>query len=574
MWQSINEAIHNNPKQWFWWSTAIVALYLSIGAVLGFDVCDNGQYMTFYANIFTAPESVGYHFMYYLSGIVGGTFLAICPAMGLLGMRLLGLACLVLCMFTVWRILKPHISATAIVVGNTLSMVAFVALPVTFCYDLLSIALYLLAIELLLKPRMLTALVGGCLLGINAFSRTPNVLGFIFAFIPLLAVWCGGKSLKKGAQLAAVSIAGIAVGVGGVIVLMAALDHLTIFTDNLATLRHIAADNSGESSHNIVSLITQQFSFYYIEFTTWFKLASIIGIYTVLRQRIGSPFIRVMLLLGASSASVWLMWRMLPLQPIWALCAIGCLTAIWLNRGNTRYVAVVALLLMLIFPMGSDSGFNNGTIILMLASPIAIAVCMKHTLMFRTGYFIAAFTIVCIAKMVTNGAYFDGGPLWKKTATINSPRAAGILTTPERAAIVNDALKGIQPWVKPGDTLLVYGSMPMLNYLTDTRPAMDCCWPELLSTSLIAERLSKIAKPPLVLRQKFVSIGTKFSAPTDSLLQTYGDSKSTFCSDTKIAALNDFLTENHYQKVFENTHFVLYTPQKNAKKTDLHTVAK
>ena len=573
-WQKIQAFIDTRPRRWLACSIAGIAIYLLLGVFWGVDVCDNGQYMTFYANIFTAPETVGYHFMYYLSGIVGGTFLAICPAMGLLGMRLLGLACLVLCMFTVWRILKPHISATAIVVGNTLSMVAFVALPVTFCYDLLSIALYLLAIEQLLKPRMLTALVGGCLLGINAFSRTPNVLGFIFAFIPLLAVWCGGKSLKKGAQLAAASIAGIAVGVGGIFVLMAALGHLTIFTDNLATLRHIAADNSGESSHNIVSLITQQFSFYYIEFTTWFKLASIIGIYTVLRQRIGSPFIRVMLLLGALSASVWLMWRMLPLQPIWALCAIGCLTAIWLNRGNTRYVAVVALLLMLIFPMGSDSGFNNGTIILMLASPIAIAVCMKHTLMLRTGYFIAAFAIVCIAKMVTNGAYFDGGPLWKKTAAINSPRAAGILTTPERAAIVNDALKGIQPWVKPGDTLLVYGSMPMLNYLTDTRPAMDCCWPELLSTSLMAERLSKIAKPPLVLRQKFVSIGTEFSAPTDSLLQTYGDSKSTFCSDTKIAALNDFLTENHYQKVFENTHFVLYTPQKNAKKTDLHTVAK
>lgn len=576
-WQNIQAFIDTRPRRWLACSIAGIAIYLLLGVFWGFDVCDNGQYMTFYANIFTAPETVGYHFMYYLSGIVGGTFLAICPAMGLLGMRLLGLACLVLCMFTVWRILKPHISATAIVVGNTLSMVAFVALPVTFCYDLLSIALYLLAIEQLLKPRMLTALVGGCLLGINAFSRTPNVLGFIFAFIPLLAVWCGGKSLKKGAQLAAVSIAGIAVGVGGIIVLMAALGHLTIFTDNLATLRHIAADNSGESSHNIVSLITQQFSFYYIEFTTWFKLASIIGIYTVLRQRICSPFIRVMLLLGALSVSVWLMWRMLPLQPIWALCAIGCVTAIWLNCGNMRSVAVVALLLMLILPMGSDSGFNNGSIILMLASPIAIAVCMEHTRMFRTGYFTVAFAIVCMGKMITGGAYFDGGPLWQKTATINSPHVTGVFTTPERAAIVNDALKGIQPWVKPGDTLFVYGSMPMLNYLTDTRPAMDCCWPELLSTSLLNNRLEKYnGHLPFILRQKFLSMGSTFSEPTDSLLTTYGRhaDNNMFYFDTKIAALNDFLTENHYQKVFENTHFVLYTPQKNAKKTDLHTVAK
>lgn len=561
MWQSINKAIHNRPKQWLWWSTAIVTLYLSTGVFFGFDVCDNGQYMTFYSNIFTAPESVGYHFMYYLSGIVGGAFLAISPAMGLLGMRLFGLACLVMCMLSVWRILKPHISATAIVVGNALSMVAFVALPVTFCYDLLSITLYLLAIEQLLKPRIIPALVGGCLLGINAFSRTPNVLGFVFAFIPLLTAWCGEKSLKKGAKLTGASIVGIVVGVGGIIALMALLGHLSIFTDNLATLRHIATDNPSESSHSIISLITQQFSFYYIEFSTWFKLASIIGIYTVLRQRICSPPIRIMLLLGALSVSVWLMWRMLPLQPIWALCAIGCVTAIWLNCGNMRSVAVVALLLMLILPMGSDSGFNNGSIILMLAAPIAIAVSMEHTRMFRTGYFTVAFAIVCMGKMITGGAYFDGGPLWQKTATINSPHVTGVFTTPERAAIVNDALKGIQPWVKPGDTLFVYGSMPMLNYLTDTRPAMDCCWPELLSASLLTERLRKITEPPLVLRQKFVSIGCEFTTPTDSMLHTYGDAKSTFCSDTKIAALNQFLAKHHYKKVFENTYFILYTPK-------------
>ena len=145
--QRINASILRQPKLWLWWTTAAVALYLSLGVVFGFDVCDNGQYMTMYANIFTAPDTVGYHFMYYLSGIVGGVVLWALPSMGLLGMRLFGLLCLVACMLTVWRILKPHISPSAIVLGNALSMVAFVALPVTFCYDILSIMLYLLAIE-------------------------------------------------------------------------------------------------------------------------------------------------------------------------------------------------------------------------------------------------------------------------------------------------------------------------------------------------------------------------------------------------------------------------------------------
>ena len=415
------------------------------------------------------------------------------------GMRLFGLLCLVACMLTVWRILKLHISPSAIVLGNALSMVAFVALPVTFCYDILSIMLYLLAIEQLLKRQPLTVLLGGCLLGANAFSRTPNVLGFVFAFTPLLMAWCNGASVAKGVRRTAVAVLGVIVGVGAVLMLMWALGHLHIFFDNLATLRQIASDGSGESSHSIGSLIAQQFSFYYIEFTTWLKLASIICIYTILRQRIASPLVRVVMLGCALAVSVWMMWRMQLLQPIWALCAVGCLTVIVNRRDAVRALGVVAFLLMLIFPMGSDSAFNSGSIITMLAAPIAIAVCIRHTQMFRTAYFIVAFALVCVAKMATEGAYFDGGNLWEKTASIENSRAAGILTTPERAAIINEVLDGIKPWVHPGDTMLVYGSMPMLNYLTDTRPAMDCCWPELLSSALLTERLNNVKTLPIVL---------------------------------------------------------------------------
>ncbi len=559
--QRINASILRQPKLWLWWTTAAVALYLSLGVVFGFDVCDNGQYMTMYANIFTAPDTVGYHFMYYLSGIVGGVVLWALPSMGLLGMRLFGLLCLVACMLTVWRILKLHISPSAIVLGNALSMVAFVALPVTFCYDILSIMLYLLAIEQLLKRQPLTVLFGGCLLGINAFSRTPNVLGFVFAFTPLLMAWCNGASVAKGVRRTAVAVLGVIVGVGAVLMLMWALGHLHIFFDNLATLRQIASDGSGESSHSIGSLIAQQFSFYYIEFTTWLKLASIICIYTILRQRIASPLVRVVMLGCALAVSVWMMWRMQLLQPIWALCAVGCLTVIVNRRDAVRALGAVAFLLMLIFPMGSDSAFNSGSIITMLAAPIAIAVCIRHTQMFRTAYFIVAFALVCVAKMATEGAYFDGGRLWEKTASIENSRAAGILTTPERAAIINEVLDGIKPWVHPGDTMLVYGSMPMLNYLTDTRPAMDCCWPELLSSALLTERLNNVKTLPIVLRQKFVSIGTEFTAPTDSMLHTYGAAQSAFCIDTKIAALNHFLATHPYRIAYDTPHFTLYLPK-------------
>lgn len=560
LWKRINISVTHHTRLWLWCSTAAMALYLSAGVALGFDVCDTGQYMTMYANIFSVPDTVGYHFMYYLSGLAGGAALAAAPWMGVLGMRLLGLGCLIVCMFTVWRTLKPLISPTAIVAGNALSMVAFVALPVAFCYDILSITLYLLAIEQLLKQRRMSVALGGFLLGINAFSRTPNVLGFVFALTPLFAAWCEGGSLKKGLSRSSMAGVGIAAGVAAVVGLMLALGHWQIFTDNLATLHHIANDNSGESTHSIASLIGVQLDFYRIETITWLKLGTIVGVYTILRHRIGAPWARLALLACALSAAVWMMWRMEPLQPLWALCAFGCLTAIYSSQGRLRIAATVALALMLIFPMGSDSAYNNGSIIAMLAAPIAVAACMRHTSMFRSGYFIVAFALVCMGKMATSGTYFDFGPLWQKTASIHSERAAGTLTTAERAAIVNEALLGIKPWVSEADTMLVYGSMPMLNYLTATRPAIGCCWPELLTTAMLRERLSHSTTCPIVLRQKFTSIGPHFSAPSELMLHTYGKEQSAFCTDTKIAALNRFLTSRHYRKVWENTHFVLYLP--------------
>lgn len=567
-WQNIQAFIDTRPRRWLACSIAGIAIYLLLGVFWGFDVCDNGQYMTFYANIFTAPETVGYHFMYYLSGLIGGSALYAFPAMGLLGIRLMGVLCFMACLYLIWKILKSHISTTAILIGGLLAILSYVPHQISFFYNTLTILLYLLAIERIQKSTIFSCLLGGVLLGLNVFSRTPNVLGWTLAAMPLLCALCDHTSLRRAMWRVLAGIVGILIGVVVTIGIMKDLGHWDIYTNNLNTLGTIASDESGESTHSFLSLIMVQLVFYFKELIICLFLVVLVGAYSALHRRTSSKAIRATLLFFSLCAFFAVAIRQRPMQILWAVSATGCLYCIWTNYGNLRKMAITAFYLMLIIPMGCDFVYNTGSIPIMLAAPFAVVICIKYADKFRTGYFIAAFTIVCIAKMVTNGAYFDGGPLWKKTATINSPRAAGILTTPERAAIVNDALKGIQPWVKPGDTLLVYGSMPMLNYLTDTRPAMDCCWPELLSTSLLNNRLEKCnGHLPFILRQKFLSMGSTFSEPTDSLLTTYGrHADNMFYFDTKIAALNDFLTENHYQKVFENTHFVLYTPQKNAKK--------
>lgn len=555
-------------------STVLLTLYLSIGVFMGFDVCDNGQYMTFYENFYRAPHSVGYHFMYYLSGVAGGALLWAFPWMGLLGMRVVGLLCITACMWLVYRILRNDIPAAAIVGGNVTSMLAFVSVPVTFCYDLLSVLIYLSAIALLWEAatgrRHVAALAGGALLGINIFVRTPNVLGLVFTLIPLAGYWLSPRSnaigrtgLRDWAMPSLTAMCGAACGVAVVVALMALLGHLGIYLDNLSQLRSIAADSSGQSSHSLATLIMIPLNFYIAELYVWLKIATLIVVYTVLRRHLPHPALRAITLVAAAGAAGYMMWRMHVMQPLWALCAAGSITLIVTGNRRQKLLASIGLLLMIMFPLGSDNAYNNGSIIAMLAAPVAVAACIKHTRFMRMAPFLVVMAVCSMGHMATDGCYFDGGELWHKTATVDNKRVAGIMTTPRRAAIMNTVLHGIAHHIHAGDTLMVYGSTPMLNYLTATRPAMDCCWPELLGATMLHSRLQALdtTRPP-VLRQLFSSIGKTFSQPTPQFLTTYGDEANEFMQDNKIAVLNEYLNRNRYRIVYRDTHYVLYIADK------------
>ena len=56
----------------------------------GLDFADSGFDADFYSRIFSDPSTVQYNFMYWFTGIIGGTWLKLFPSMGLLGLRLAG----------------------------------------------------------------------------------------------------------------------------------------------------------------------------------------------------------------------------------------------------------------------------------------------------------------------------------------------------------------------------------------------------------------------------------------------------------------------------------------------------
>ncbi|WP_196039280.1 glycosyltransferase family 39 protein, partial [Bacteroides nordii] len=172
--------IENNPGKAFGITCLFLIAYQLISVFLGFELCDSGFYMTFYDHIFKAPESVEYNFMYYLSGVVGGTFITLFPDAGIFDIRLLGVVNNMITVYLVYRLLRRHIHVLAIIIGVLLVIISYVGLPMAFYNDLMTCLLYVLAVFYLFKGlrsnNNLWFIISGIIVALNTFTRIPNVL--------------------------------------------------------------------------------------------------------------------------------------------------------------------------------------------------------------------------------------------------------------------------------------------------------------------------------------------------------------------------------------------------------------
>ena len=559
--------LKRHPGRLFWPVLLALVLYQLLGVFFGMDVADGGFYLTFYDNIFTHPGSVEYNFMYYLSGVIGGTFQTLFPSMGMAGMRLLGVAFNTLCAILLYYALRRHVDERAIALGCALVVASFIAPPYTFCYDLCTIVFYVLGIVLLWhgmeKGRSWLVLLAGVAAGLNILVRIPNVLGLLMACVPFIRYFAERKRLdiswKTATSQTLLFLGGAVAAVITVLALMPER-HYTCFLNVLRDLRSIAADKSGTASHTTGQMIMTQLKFYATELLVAVKLAVPVLLYWWAHTRLNSRWLSWTLKVAALAVFIWFVYRMHPLQPLWVMCLAGgvmVMVKYWHSRSGLAWMALLGIGMMLVMPVGSDGAYNNGTIVAWALAPVAALWWLHRS---RVA-FPLAFIAVCALRMVAGGAYFDGGALWHKRYVIDNDRAAHIYTTRERAEVLNTMLQGIKPHVKEGSTLMAYGSIPLINYLTHTQPYIGCSWVEQLSVSMLEEKLAHAPKTgfPLVLQQKFNTLGPYWSEPTDGFRTEY-DQENTYRDNRKLEVLNRFLEYGEYQVIYEDSHFILYQP--------------
>ena len=350
-------------------------------------------------------------------------------------------------------------------------------------------------------------------------------------------------------------LTGMAMGALAVIGLMMALGHWDIFRQNMSDLMGIATGSSGEASHNAGGMIKEMLGFYLQCLLVGLKGFALWGAFWLAARYIGNRLLRWAVWIVIAVATLYFFWHQSHIMhPLWVMCVAGLIVVI--ARGGERAMAAwLGLFMLLVFPLGSDGATNNGGIIAWMAAPVAAFMWQRR----YNIVFPLAFIAVGLLQTVTVGAYFDGGALWHKTATINDSRATLIHTTPERARIINETLPALLQFVDEGDTLLCYGSIPMMNHLTRTVPAIGCSWPELLSADALSARLKQSGGAcPAILRQKFNNLGPYWSDSTDEYLEAYSMQDGKFLQQDKMDALKRFMAIKGYRIAWQNQWFALY----------------
>ena len=544
------------------WAIALLTLWQLMIAVFGVDLCDTGYSLTFFDNIFKSPSSVEYNFMYYLSGVAGGALNALLPEGGKwMAMRVAGVLCNVGCMAILAWAFKRILPATAVILGFAMVVASLVQFPYTFNNDLMSTLLWVAALALsfkgLTRGRWLHLMLAGVIVGMNAFTRIPNVLAVGLAVMPFIAHYYNGRTWRDARCQCSTMLAGVAVGMLAIIGMMMALGHWDIFKQNMTDLLGVATGSSGEASHNAGGMVMEMLGFYWQCLLVGLKAFGLWWAYSVIRRYFSWPDTRWLFWSLCLMVTVMLVFFMSHqshlMHPLWVMCVAGLVWVIC--KGGSRAVAAwLGLFMLLVFPLGSDGATNNGSIIAWMAAPVAAVVWQRrHNIIFPL-----VFIAVGLVQTVTWGAYFDGGAMWHKTAAINDSRATLIRTTPERAQIINETLAGLKPYIHEGDTLLCYGSIPMMNHLTRTVPAIGCSWPELLSAEAMNERFNALdAARPAILRQKFNNLGPYWSEATDDYLLAYPH-EDKFMTKEKMATIIRFIDINSYHVVWQNQWFVLY----------------
>ena len=561
------EKIKNMPE----WAFLILYLgtlfcYQALIGLQGFDMHDEGWVLSAYQQIFNDPSTCEYQFLYYNALPIGGLWNILFGSWGIYGFRILSALCSVAIACVVYLLLRKEINRWCIFLGIMLFNLGYI---MVFHHN--GLTALLVAVSALFLYKGLIAsnkwwiFLAGIFVGINIFTRIPNVSMFALAlaFVPY---YLYNKNIRTTFQLISMAILGVLIGVGCEILLLHILGHLNLFIDNLST--GLSAASAEDSSHNILNIFKVYGKNYH---TVYHQIAVLLGLPLLLvwvcQYVKDSKYQKIIYWATVVLYFLSIYSQIRETFILYALCYVIFGVYIFKHWRNTNkvYLITIATIVLFFLPFGSDYGINNmGPFCIWISMPLCIGLLFELlkenetvvALVMRK--FACVFFIAFICQALYNvslNCYFDSGSRLKKTSRPNAVFAT-TFTTLFKAEQLDTLMTHLQPLVEKNDYLLCYPSLPMANYLTETRPYLGTSWPWVYDYKKLKCQFVKaeedINELPIILRNKSkIAMWHLYASDWDSV---EAEDQWNFPT-VKMELIKDFIYRYDYYVVWENELF-------------------
>lgn len=156
-----------------------------------------------------------------------------------------------------------------------------------------------------------------------------------------------------------------------------------------------------------------------------------------------------------------------------------------------RSVAMLwGLLSVLVFSVSSGGALKNGLLGVAIVSIVAFIsvhrlLLSRYPLRFADrlgGSAVASFAVMVISAFIIAGLYhlydyrYRESAISSLTARFDHPKLKGIYSTPQKVHALERLLHDLEQKLEPSGYFLAYNSVPMLYFLTHTRPGLAVTW--------------------------------------------------------------------------------------------------
>lgn len=585
--------LYRYSRQEFIVSIFVVLTIQIILGLQGFDVCDDGFVLSSFQQIFNNPEATEYNFVYYLSTIVGGIWYEMYPNGGILWFRFFTVLVNTLKFTIAFQILKEIVPKRIALVSCFMLLFVNNFGFLTYYHNYLTEVLALSSIYFFMRyfksnlPKYL--LIAGFISGINVFTRLTNIT--LFGLAMSIPYFCYLKKQRITLYLKPVVfyVVGSLTGLLAIYFLLISLGHLDIFTNAFLSLFDMGETKG--SSHDVSALI----EFYSYEYQQLFfygiiLMVSLVGL-NLSNHFLGAKKVMRYAMYITAFLCYYKLFLHYTLYFIYIMGISGALFVLFSKSASTllKAMASIGLSMALFLPIGSGGGiYSSGYMCLWLSFPLffywlyseaslqntvfrlnVIKNSKAETRLYKTLTFIII-TAFISAKFynISQQAYFDPGSRFDKTFPIQNKLATGIYTKENRARIINTVLEALEQQVKKGDYLFVYDKLPMLHFLTETKPYLYNSWVWIYDHNSFKKQLyraeNEIDIYPVVVIQKFDS-HNGFSAPIPNYLVNTKDPKGQPLVENDLLKnkyIKAFLERNAYEIVWSNDFFDILKTQK------------